>query len=376
MREAIKGCTLDQERLLSEIRSQVRGLRESVRTIKARSATSVSLVASDGGNNKLVFDPFFVQLIRVVDSYGKTLCLDAISPATDTDLISKCQFKENGEPKTALGKMMRDLGARTLNELSPMIPKGAVVREDPSKINKSWVQVCRDLCEWAVLYERICYSTFATDTLIVRDGLLRSKLFQKDLFILWRKKVEEAIERTRREDHRKVLLVGLAKHSKVIDRYGLAFALEQIFSRGEGRYVIIPRELERQAFVWQEWARGVETEAQDAEQPKFVAGDMYFVRFGPETGDPIWPLDIFSSQAAKADEIFGYLLGDARDGFPIPFYPKCLQKADEYAQVVDLDLDILQDEVFRSVNSMLSPQERDSLDKFRFVPDFTGRRYQ
>ena len=133
MREAIKGCTLDQEKLLSEIRSQVRSLRENVRTIKARSTTSVSLVASDGGNNKLIFDPFIVQLIRVVDSYGKTLCLDAISPTTDTDIISRRQFKENGEPKTALGKMMHDLGAKTLNELSPMIPKGNTIREDPSK---------------------------------------------------------------------------------------------------------------------------------------------------------------------------------------------------------------------------------------------------
>jgi len=229
MKEAIKSCTLGQEKLLSEIRSQVRALSDDVRTIKPRTTTSVSLVASDGGNNKLVFDPFFVQLVRVVDSYGKTLCLDAIAPTTDTDLVSQRQFDDKGTPKTALGKMMHDLGTKSLEDLSPMIPSGEEVRSDPTKINKSWVQVYRDLCEWAVLYERICYYPFATDTLIVRDGLLRSKLFDRELFILWRKRVEEAIERIKREDHRKVLLVGLAKHSKVLDRYGLAFALEQTF---------------------------------------------------------------------------------------------------------------------------------------------------
>lgn len=376
MKEAIKICTLQQEKLLSDIRSEVRALNASVRTIKPRTATSVSLVASDGGNNKLIFDPFLVQLVRVVDSYGKTLCLDAIAPTTDTDVLSKRQFDDKGAPKTALGKMMHDLGAKTLDDLSPMIQPGEVIRRDPSRINKSWVQVYRDLCEWAVLYERICYYPFATDTLIVRDGLLRSKLFNRELFILWKKNVEEAIEKVRREDHRKVLLVGLAKHSKVLDRYGLAFALERTFPPGSPRYVQIPREMEKKAFVWQEWARGEETEGQDVEAPKFVAGNMYFARFGPRSGDPVWPVDIFSSQAFKEEEIFGYLFADARDGFPIPFYPRCLQKADEYAQVVDLDMDILQDEVFGSLNSMLTREERDSLIRFRLAPDMTGRRYQ
>jgi hypothetical protein len=274
MKEAIKKCTIEQEKLLSEIRSQVHALNGSVRTIKPRTATSVSLVASDGGNNKLVFDPFFVQLVRVVDSYGKTLCLDAIAPTTDTEVLSRRQFDDKGAPKTALGKMMRDLGTKNLDDLSTMIPSGEVVRNYPTRIPKSWVQVYRDLCEWAVLYERICYYPFATDTLIVRDGLLRSKLFDKELFILWKRKVEEAIDKIRREDHRRVLLVGLAKHSKVLDRYGLAFSLEHTFPPGAPRYVRIPREMERQAFVWQEWARGEETEGQDVEAPKFVAGNM------------------------------------------------------------------------------------------------------
>ena len=93
-------------------------------------------------------------------------------------------------------------------------------------------------------------------------------------------------------------------------------------------------------------------------------------------GDPVWPVDIFSSQAFREEEIFGYLFADARDGFPIPFYPRCLQKADEFAQVVGLDMDILQDQVFGSVDSMLTREERNSLINFRLAGDMTGRRYQ
>jgi hypothetical protein len=165
-----------------------------------------------------------------MDSYGKQLCLDAVSPSTDTEELSKNQFNSDGSARTALGKMMIGLGVEplTLNELSPMIPDGRTLHEKPE-----WVLVYRDLCEWAVLYERICHDSFATDTLIVRDGLLRSMVFRGKFFMTWRKKVGEAIARIYNQDHRQVFLVGVAKHSKVITRYQLAMAIEGIFPSGD-----------------------------------------------------------------------------------------------------------------------------------------------
>lgn len=376
IREAIRECTMDQRGLLEEIRNDVRGLAPSVRAIQPRTTTSISLVASDGGNNKLVFDPFYVQLVRVVDSYGKQHLLDAVSPTSDTDRLSLKHLDSAGNPRTALGRLMKDLGVKTLHELSHMIPEGRLVREAPTKVSASWVQVYRDLCEWAVLFERICYATFATDTLVVRDNVLRSKLFRGELFMKMENLMRDSIARIEREDRRRVFLVGLAKHSKVLDRYGLALALEGVLPPGDARYVRVPRELERKAFVWQEWARGAEETGSEGEAPKFVAGDMHFVRFGPGSGDPIWIVDILSSQTAKAQEIFGYLLADAKDGFPIPYYPRCLQRADEYAQVVGFDLDILQSEVMSSVENVVGEKSRDALDGFRFAPDLSGRRYR
>ena len=378
LRQTIRDATIRDRRLLDDLRKEVRSLSGEVRAIKPRSTTSVSLVASDGGNNKLVFDPFHVQLVRVVDSYGEQLCLDAVTPTTDTDILSRAQFKEDGSPRTALGQVMADLALtpRTLNQLSHMIPDGQKVREKPDEVSPSWVLVYRDLCEWAALYERICYRSFATDTLLVRDGLLRSKLFRGEHFINFRKRIEEAIERIRQETRRKVFLVGLAKHSKVLARYNLAMALEGTFSTGAPRYVRVPRALEAKAYVWPEYARGAETEESEGEAPKFVAGDMYFVRFGERSGDPLWTVDILSSQSQQAAEVFGYLLADATDGFPVPFYPRCLQKAHEYAEIVDFDLDILQDEVVVAVRGLLSEKEIPALEALRLQGDVSARRYE
>ena len=375
VRRAIRDCTMEQRHLLDEIRTDVRGLAAHVRPIQPRTTTSISLVASDGGNNKLVFDPFYVQLVRVVDSYGKEHLLDAVAPTTDTDKLSERHWKVGEVPRTALGRLMQDLNAETLNKLSHMIPKGKAALEDPDKVSPSWVQVYRDLCEWAVLYDRICYANFATDTLLVRDGLLRSKLFRKELFKDMTDRMQAAIERIQREERRKVFLVGLAKHSKVLDRYGLSLRLENTFLAGDARFVRVPRPLEAKAYIWQEWARGEQDVRPAGEAAKFVAGDMFFVRFGQMVTDPIWVVDLFTPQSSSAQEIFGYLLADARDGFPIPYYPRCLQKADEYAQVRGFDLDVLQTEVMAAVEDAVGAGARNALDAYRLTPDLTGRRY-
>lgn len=375
LKQIIAIRTQADKRLLETLGREVRSFSSDVKKIQVRSATAVSLVASDGGNNKLAFDPFYVQLVRVTDSYGKELCFDAVSPSTDTDELSGAQFNSDGSPKTALGKMMMGLGVDNLNKLSPMIPKGSIIRNTPEKVKPDWVMVYRDLCEWAVLYERIVFESFATDTLIVRDGQLRSKIFAGELFVKWRKNIEESIDAIYKKDKRRIYLVGIAKRSKVIDRYRLAMAIEGVFPSGEPRYVRIPRNIEAKAYLWEEYARGAEIEGEEGEAPKFVAGDMFLVRFGKRSGDPIWAIDILSSQSNRSSEIFGYLLNDAIQGFPVPFYPLCLQKAHEHAQIVDFDLQIFQDEIFSAVRALLPKEKQNVVDSMKFHSDLSARRY-
>ena len=113
-----------------------------------------------------------------------------------------------------------------------------------------------------------------------------------------------------------------------------------------------------------------------AEVNKFVGGKMFFVKFGNGRRDPVWPIDIFLPQESEAQTIIGCMLADAINGFPVPFYPQCLQKAHENAALVDFDFDILQDQIFEGLRNVLGG-ESPVLDIFRLQEtDPSQRRYE
>jgi len=102
---------------------------------------------------------------------------------------------------------------------------------------------------------------------------------------------------------------------------------------------------------------------------------MFFVKFGSRPTDPIWPIDVLTSQVRDASKTLGFLLADAKQGFPIPLYPRCLQTAHEYAALVDFDMAILQDMIFDAVRSAIG--DPGVLDVFRLEdPDPGAERYR
>jgi hypothetical protein len=368
---AIRRQTAADSSLLGELRDDVRTALRHSKVIRPHSATAVAFVASEGANNRLVFDPFSMQLVRIVNSQGRQLFLDVISPRSDPEELVE-RHRQAGD---ALHVLMEDLQVTHLNELSPMIPTSEKIRHEPDRVSPSWTRDYRDLAEWAELYHQIKYSNWVADTLIVRHGLLRSKTFGKTGFVRMGELILDAIADQRRKGIR-IFLVGLAKHSDVLARYRLAMALESTFPATTARYVNVPRRLEEKVYKWKEYARGPEDENESAgEQAKFVIGSMFLVRFGPETHDPIWAIDLLESQASEAEEIFGYLLQDAIDGFPIPFYPRCLQRAQEHAHAVDFDLDVLQDTVSDAVRALVEESKRPVFDGLTLAPNIANPRH-
>ena len=234
LRRKIRAQAALEARVLDELVQQAAGLAPHVRPIRPRTATAVALTAADGGNNSVAFNPFELQVIRVVDSQGKELFLDVVSPATDIDELGR----RHRSDRTVLGKLMDDLGARRLSDLSGMM----------TTRNRRWVEVYRDLCEWATLHDLITSHEFAADTLIVRDGLLRTKIFTGDTLVRLGELMKQAIDRQAKDNRRRIWLAGLAKKTKVLDHYRLAMSLAGIFDRGTPCFVPVPHELQERVY--------------------------------------------------------------------------------------------------------------------------------
>lgn len=359
LKEAIADCIGTDQSVLDELREEIRPLKDASRRIQPRTTTSISLVGTDGGNNQLQFDPFLIQLVRVVDSSNNEYCLEAVSPTTPIQKLNDRQFNLDGFPRTALGEMMAFLGVNNLSALSHMIRP----TDKGKPVSPSWVQVYRELVEWAILFA-ILKKDYGTDTLIVCDGLLRSKVFAKDLFQRLLQGMKERIDEQWGRSRRRIYLAGVAKHSKVLSRYRLAMALEGVLQTDYPTYVEVPRDVEVRAYVWSEYARGDDRAGEGSEINKFVGGKMFLVKFGPHRRDPVWPVDIFVPQINESQTILGSMLADTINGFPVPHYPRCLQKAHEYAALVDFDFDILQDYIYEGVRNSLG-NEAETLDVFQ-----------
>jgi len=332
----------EEHKVLDEMREEVRPLKAATRRIQPRTATAISLVGTDGGNNQLQFDPFQIELVRVVDSGKNEYCLEVVTPRTPILELNKRHLAPDGTPKTALGKMMKYLGATGLPELAE------IFNPDPEKIASSWLNVYREMMEWAVLFELVREKDFGTDTVIVCDGFLRSKMFSKDLFGKYREGLEEGIRHQFEKSRRRIYVCGIAKRSGILQTYRIAMALEGVMRTTYPCFVEVPESMEERVYKWDEWFK---------RSDKFVAGKMFLVKFGNGAHDPVWAVDIFLKQKDEAQMIFGYLLEDAKDGFPIPLYPQCLQKAHENAALEGFDMELLEDQVTDALRANLGDKK-------------------
>ena len=353
-------------KILDDLRSELSEFKRGIRRINPRSSNSISIVGTDGGNNDLRFDPFIAHVIRVVDSNNVEYYMDVITPTTPIDELDN-KIRQRNDP---LKKMMDYLGVDSLTKLSPMIR----LSKPGEPVSSSWVQVYRELVEWATLFSLVREHEFASDTLVVFDGLLRSKVFSGTLFNKLKTGIEDSIREKESRTHCKVYVVGLAKHSKVLTRYRLAMHIDGVMKTRYPCYGKVPRDMEEKAYVWSEYARDDSFDGK-GEINKFVAGKMFLVKFGDKPDDPIWPVDIFLPQETKCDVILGYLLNDALYGFPIPWYPMSLQKAHNNSALVDFDMDIIQGQIEESIRDALN-EKSERFNAFLLSEnDIAARRY-
>jgi hypothetical protein len=303
--------------------------------------------------------------VRVVDSRGNQCVLDAI-PAT-VGLAGLEERAMSGSPNeiTPVQRICKDLGRR-LGDLSYLI-RGI---DQPGKSTGA-LRCFRDIVEWAVLYDLVANPSiqWGGDTIIVRDGLLRTKSFKREVFPEIDQRFREGIEMHARRNVR-LSLVGVAKQSAVLSRLAIALELEATFHRPYPCFAPVPEDIEQACYNYDRtWLDTFETsEPEDDGRRLYQSmGRLYLVKFGDQPMAPVWPVDIAVWQTQHAERILGQLIVDAQQGFPIPDYPMCIQRAHDYAKLTGLEIQILQDALLDGMTGGLDSGRAERLLRMKYL---------
>lgn len=363
----------NEEPVIHEFREFARRLKNDVKPIRPYSVNAVSFVSSDGGDNRLYFNPATVELVRVVDSLGNQCALDAIASNSKASELNTRVETTSPLLVVPLRKLCQDLNTNVVG-LSYLL-KGL---GEPGKSTGA-VRIYRDIVEWAVLYDLMKYRVWGSDTIIVREGMLRTKSFKRKIF----PQLDQLIRGAYQEHKKKnitVSMVGVAKQSAVLSRLSVALELEETLHKPYPCYVRVPEDIEAKCYNFDKtWLDTLETSEpnEDGTYLYQSIGKLFLVKFGNRPFDPVWPVDIAEWQLPEADKIIGQLTRDAQPGFPIPDFPMCVQKAHDFAKVNGLEVDILQDILFEGITQNLSPEEKEKILRMKYLgQNLTNIRYR
>ena len=360
---------------LQKFREYAKRLRNGVRPLRPYSVNAVSFVSADGGDNRLAFNPAIVELVRVVDSRGKEHVLDAVSSTISIEELEERTQQDSGHTVTPLGRLAQDTG-KTLEQMSYLI-RGLGT---PGKSTGA-MRCYRDIVEWAVLYDLVANPNlqWGGDTILVRDGLLRTKSFTRDMFPLLDQKIRAGVA-THAKENAQLSLVGVAKQSAVLGRLAVALELEATFHKPYPCFVRVDEDIEAECYNFDRtWLDTYETTDEDDTGRRLYQsfGKLYLVKFGDRPMDPVWPVDVAEWQAGQAERILGQLTVDAQQGFPIPDYPMCIQKAHNFAKLSGLEIQDLQDMLLQGMCSRLTDEESERLLRMKHLGrTLTNLRYK
>lgn len=365
LRDKVLAAYKVDDPLLQKFRGYAKRLSSKIRPLRTFSVNAVSFVSADGGDNRLTFNPAVVELVRVVDSRGNQCALDAIASTADSR-----ELNERIKPNTPslvepLKRLCNDVGV-DVTGLSYLL-KGLGT---PGKSTGA-IRCYRDVVEWAVLYDLVANPTiqWGGDTILIRDGLLRTKSFKREIFPQIDQKIREGVKK-HQDRNVTISLVGVAKQSAVLGRLAVALELEATFHRAYPCYAEVPEDIEADCYNYDlTWLKTYETsEPQDDGGKLYQSiGKMYLVKFGDRPFDPVWPVDVAVWQASNVEKTLGQLTVDAQQGFPIPDYPISIQKAHDFAKLTGLEIEVLQDLLMHGITQNLTPDESERLLRMKHL---------
>jgi hypothetical protein len=375
LRKKIRAAYKSDDPVLEKFRQYARRLREGIKPLRSYAVNAVSYVSADGGDNRLIFNPAIVELIRVVDSRGYECVLDAIAGTASMD-----ELRDRIDPKSPnvvppLQRLCGDLGVG-LEKLSYLL-KGLGT---PGKSTGA-MRCYRDIVEWAVLYDLIANPQlqWGGDTILVRDGLLRTKSFTRDIFPQIDQRVRAGVAAHAKRNVA-LSIVGVAKTSAVLGRLAVALELEATFHKPFPCYIQVPPDIEKDCYNFDlTWlmTHDMAEPTPEGDRQYQAMGRMFLVKFGDRPFDPVWPVDIAEWQVGQAEKVLGQLTVDAQQGFPIPDYPMCIQRAHNYAKLSGIEVEVFQDLLVQGMCEKLNPAEAERLLRLKHLGrSLTAIRYK
>ena len=320
---------------------KLNSLREEVKQLKfvpiepAGSYMPISFKSFDGGMFNLHFDPFEFDIVKVADSNGHTK-MNFAAPGGD--------LRDDGE----LGVILGDLDADPIiqNFLSIM-GKNSLQETTEILTNR---ETLMELAEFACMFNAVVKAPDDGKTLVLRDGLLRTKKIKSELI----RELKKILAQKRNH----VRIVGVAKTSKIVFLLKAALICERIFPKEQIGYVKIPLSLENMAYRWSGSGRLTGAPA----KLNYAFGSLYVAKLSrrkdllvaveiPETdGDD----RVYTN--SDVTEIMGYLAKDSAHSYPVLGYPQTLMRAHEFAVSLGLPASILRDRIMRDLVENTDPR--------------------
>ncbi|MCY3857483.1 MAG: DNA double-strand break repair nuclease NurA [Gammaproteobacteria bacterium] len=321
---------------IEELRQEVRKLE--VKKLHYRPCKTVAPLATDGGENRLTFEPLNLEIIRVVDSEGEELVQEIIAISEDDSV-----FRQLSENLSVMQSFLRSLGI-DFDDLSYLL--GSNKSRDVERVsdNRGRVRAFRDIVEWAVLLD-LASQNWPVDVLLLRDGLLRTKTIKRRTFPRLDRAFRSIFESQLEGRKRKVFLLGVAKTSAVLSKLSLAMLLERTFDREYPCYAEVPKELEAKCYNFDRTWLETSYDSDSSDQQLYQSfGRLHLLKLGTAADAPILPVDVpVWLPDDRKYEVFEYLVNDALDTFPIIGYPSALQRAHDHAVLTGLEMTVLGD---------------------------------
>ena len=339
---------------IEELRREVRKL--TVRKLGYRPCKTVAPLATDGGENRLTFEPLNLEIIRVVDSEGQGLVQEVIAISEDDSV-----FRDISGRLPVMQHFLESLGIE-FEELSYLLGSKKNPNVERVSDNRGRVRAFRDILEWAVLLH-LASKDWPVDVLLLRDGLLRTKTLKLETF----PKLDRAFQRCSSSPatlgKRKVFLLGVAKTSAVLSKLSLAMLLERVWDRDYPCYAEVPEDLEAKCYNFERtWLETSSDGSGDGRQRYQSFGRLHLLKLSSSPDSPILPVDVpVWLPSSRKQEVLEYLVNDARDTFPVLGYPNALQRAHDHAVLTGLEMTVLGDLMTDSLQDQVDESLRERI---------------